>query len=81
MATVSITNTYWNSINLQVRTGNNPNPENNPIVYNNPLARGQTVPFTFPVFLFYRRDANPDYPNGTFTGWTQCFTNENIDNP
>jgi hypothetical protein len=81
MSTVTITNKYWNRLTLQVREGNSSSIESNPEIFNRTLSRGETVSFNFNSMLFYRRDANPDSPNGQFTGWTQCFSSQNIDNP
>ncbi|HVX00388.1 MAG TPA: hypothetical protein VHA52_08145 [Candidatus Babeliaceae bacterium] len=80
-STVTITNKFWNSMHLQVREGNQSNPEANPMVFDGILPRDQSFSRQFPVLLFYRRDANPDHPDGRFTNWTECFTSENIDNP
>ena len=79
--TVTITNKYWNNMHLQVRIGNNSVPENNNLVFDGNLPRGQSRTFNFDVLMWYRRDANPDNPNGNFSSWTQCFSSHNIDNP
>ena len=80
MKTVTITNRYWQTMNLEIRIGDRQPPEANPS-QNLTLAQGQSQPFTFEVFLYYRRDLNPDAPNGQFTNWTQCFSDDVIDNP
>jgi hypothetical protein len=81
MATVTITNTQWARLTLQVRVGDQNVAENNPIDYEGVLNRGDNYTKTFPVFLFYRRDNNPDAPDGTYSAWTLCFADQNIDNP
>jgi hypothetical protein len=79
---VTITNSQWNTLHLQVRSGNTQNPDQNAqTLYDGNLLRGQSQTFSFPIFLWYRRDTNPDYPNGQFTGWTMCSTNQVINNP
>lgn len=69
---VTFVNPSWNHVNVQVRIGNNSNPESNPLVSQFTLSRnGKSQPFSFAVFLFWRRDSNPDSPNGSYTAWTQ----------
>ena len=78
---VKITNKYWNSIHLQVRVGNKEPAEQNPLVFDSQLGRDQERDFQFDNLLFYRRDANPDAPDGRFTDWVECFTDLDVDNP
>ena len=82
MSTVTITNTQWNQLNVQVRTGNNPIAENNTTVaHDGPMTPFQPYSFTFDVLLFYRRDKNPDAPDGTYSKWITCFSDDTITNP
>ena len=81
MSTVTITNTQWDTLTLQVRQGDKQDADANPQVCNELLARGQSKTFNFMLFLFYRRDGNPDVPNGKFTSWTRCSSDETITNP
>ena len=79
-------NKYWNNFHLQIRVGNNSNPENNAVYYNGNLAHGYQLAVPYDVFCWYRRDANPNQPDGVhFTNWTSagCFRNTpcTIDNP
>jgi hypothetical protein len=81
MSKVKIINGYWDRIELQVRIGNQEPADANPVAFDDYLDRNNEQEFEFDVFLFYRRDANPDNPNGDYSAWTQCFADETIDNP
>ena len=76
--TVILTNTRWNRVTVEVRKGNNSNAESNPSLGSRTLNRnidwrinseGEDV--------FYRRDSDPDHPNGSMTMWTHrpCYGN------
>jgi hypothetical protein len=79
--TVSISNANFNNLHLQVRIGERSDAESNPLVFDSNLPRYALESFEFESMLFYRRDSNPDNPDGNFTMWTQCFTSEAISNP
>lgn len=82
--TVTILNKYWTNFRLQVRVGNFTNPERNELKYNDNVKQGGSVPFstTTPNSVFYRRDANPNNPDGVhFTNWTSVGYGTTIDNP
>lgn len=73
-------------MHLQVRTGNNGNPESNPVFYDGNLAHGYQLVVPYDVLCWYRRDANPSQPDGVhFTNWTSagCFRGSpcTVDNP
>lgn len=82
---VTFINKYWNNLHLQVRVGNQSNPESNQLVQDVTLGRNQSVTVDYDVLCYYRRDSNPDEPNGSFTTWTStgCFSNQScvVDNP
>lgn len=78
--TVILRNKSWNSMTVEARIGNNTVPENNPLVSGSPkvlylnndwniLSDGEDV--------YYRRDADPDNPDGTMTDWSlrPCYGN------
>jgi|SRR6185437_11042553 len=84
--TVTFINKYWANMHLQVRVGNNSQPENNPLFYDKNLPRNTPLPIGYDVLCWYRRDANPDRPDGVhFTNWTStgCFRGSpcTVDNP
>lgn len=78
-------NKNWNQLHLQVRVGNQSVPENNTLVKDVVLKKGESVNVDYDVLCYYRRDADPDKPNGNFTTWTGtgCFKNQlcEVDNP
>jgi hypothetical protein len=83
---LTITNKHWNRMRLQVRVGNQNVPENNTLVQDVILKRGESVTVGYEVLCYYRRDADPDRPdNVNFTTWTSagCFRNQPcvVDNP
>jgi hypothetical protein len=81
MSKVKIINSYWDRIELQVRIGDQEPAEANPEAFDEYLNRNDEQDFDFEVFLFYRREANPDNPDGNYSAWTQCFVDQTIDNP
>ncbi len=83
---VTIINKYWNSLHLQVRVGNQSVPENNSLVKDVILKKNESVSVDYDVLCYYRRDADPDHPDGVnFTTWTGagCFRDKPcvVDNP
>src|SRR5690349_9838814 len=60
---VTITNKNWNRMHLQVRVGNQNVPENNTLVQDVILKRGESVTVGYEVLCYYRRDADPDRPD------------------
>ena len=80
-STVTIVNSPWDNMKLQVRIGCNSVPENNPLVFDGNLSKNQQVSYTFPCMLYYRREANPFAHDGRWTGWVQCFSSNTITNP
>jgi hypothetical protein len=85
-ATITIVNKYWASIHLQVRVGNYSDPLQNQLQYDGSLAQSdsKSFPVSAPNTVIYRRDANPNNPDGShFTNWTfaNCTSDCVIDNP
>jgi hypothetical protein len=67
---VDIIDRNWARVNVDVRIGNNANPEDNRSLGTRELTRGQT--WSIPSDgedVWYRRDADPDRPNGQWTNW------------
>ncbi|MBS1528686.1 MAG: hypothetical protein JSU01_00140 [Bacteroidetes bacterium] len=68
-ALVSIRNTRWEKVHIQVRTADNTQK----LVFDEYLYKGQSKAFTMSSGnkIIYRRDLDPDLPDGVhFTGWT-----------
>jgi hypothetical protein len=66
---VSIRNTRWQKVRIQVRAKNNPGRP----IFDEYLNNGQSKAFTINngENIFYRRDLDPDHPDGIhFTKWT-----------
>lgn len=82
---VTFINKYWAKMHLQIRVGNSPTPENNQSVYDGILSKDASTSVGYDVLCWYRRDANPDNPNGQFTAWTStgCYRGSpcTVDNP
>lgn len=68
--TVILQNTNWNSVNVEVRKGNYDNAESNPSLGSRTLTRNSdwTI-YSDGEDIFYRRDTDPDHPNGQWTSW------------
>lgn len=68
-ALVSIYNTRWQKVHVQVQTADN-SPK---MLFDEYLYKGQSKAFTMSGDggIVYRRDLDPDRPDGIhFTGWT-----------
>jgi hypothetical protein len=83
MAVITLQNASWSiGINVLVHVGNNQDPNQN-------ASKGQqNIPFngTWPVDcggdnLQYKRDLDPDHPDGQMTGWTEVpnFGDQTVD--
>lgn len=66
---VSIHNTHWQKVHVQVRMAGN----SQRIVFDEYLFQGQSKAFTMSSGdnILYRRDLDPNHPDGVhFTGWS-----------
>jgi len=69
---VSIVNTRWQKIHIQVREGENPNPLNNKLIFDQCLTKGQSRSFMVDNGdnIIYRRDRDPNHADSIhFTNW------------
>jgi hypothetical protein len=69
---VSIINTRWQKIHIQVREGDNPNPLSNKLIFDQCLTKGQSRTFTVNIGdnIIYRRDRDPNHADSVhFTNW------------
>ncbi len=69
---VSIINTKWQKIHIQVREGDSPNPLSNKLIFDQCLTRGQSRAFTVDNGddIIYRRDSDPNHADSVhFTKW------------
>jgi hypothetical protein len=77
-STVSIKNTRWEKVHIQVRKGYSPDPLRNKLIFDKDLALGES--HTFKVDngddIIYRRDKDPDHADGKhYTNWiyANCY--------
>ena len=87
-STVSIRNTRWQKVHIQVRKGYKPNPLNDKLIFDQSLTMGQSRTFTIDNNdeIVYRRDMDPNHPDGVhFTSWTYANCDDSsvctVDNP
>lgn len=86
-STVSIKNTHWQKVHVQVRKGYSSDPNSNKLIFDQYLTMGQSRAFTIDGDdLLYRRDKDPDHPDGIhFTKWEYANCDNSfsctIDNP
>ncbi|HZX59813.1 MAG TPA: hypothetical protein VFE54_13845 [Mucilaginibacter sp.] len=69
---VSVVNTRWQKIHIQVRAGDKPNPLSNKLIFDQCLTRGQSRSFTVDNGdnIIYRRDRDPNHADSVhFTNW------------
>jgi hypothetical protein len=75
-STVNIINGRWNRVNVEARIGDDPNPEANRSLGSRAMRRGEVWPVRSKgEDVWYRRDADPDRPNGQWTPWAHrpCY--------
>lgn len=67
---VILRNTHWARVKVEARQGNFQNPMQNRSLGSKVLKRGEAWTIeTGRQDLFYRRDADPDHPNGRMNDW------------
>jgi len=68
--TVTLVNRDWTSVNVEVRRGNEKDCAQNATFETKKLGRNDEWPVPAPdVDVCYRRDLDPDHPNGQWAGW------------
>lgn len=85
---ISIRNSQWMKVHIQVRKGYSDNPNHDHLIFDQFLDKGQSRAFTVANGddIVYRRDLDPNHPDGRhFTKWTYAnYDNSSIcsiDNP
>jgi hypothetical protein len=69
-ALVHLNNVTWNRVNVEVRRGRENSCASNAVFQTKILEKGELWTIPAPnVDICYRRDANPDHPNGQWTDW------------
>ena len=63
--------TWAKGVTIDTRMGSDPNPENNPSHGQAHLGQGTSIVLMPPPNqdVFWRRDKNPDNPDGKYTDW------------
>src|SRR6185369_5775009 len=70
-STVILMNENWAKVTVEVRKGNNGEIEKNPSLGKKTLTKGQEWRIESQgESIYYRRDTDPDHPNGKMTVWT-----------
>lgn len=85
---VSIRNSQWKTVHIQVRKGYSDDPGHDNLIFDQFLDKGQSRSFTVDNGddVVYRRDLDPDHPDGKhFTKWAYANNGGSsicsIDNP
>ena len=71
-STVSIKNTHWKKVHVQIRKGFYTDPNHAKLIFDQYLTMGQMNTFTVDNGddILYRRDSDPNHADGVhFTGW------------
>ena len=71
VGTLNLRNPNFASVNVEVRIGANADCGANPSFGSRQLQRGGAWTITANNDVCWRRDANPDAPNGTWTSWNR----------
>jgi len=87
-STVSIKNTRWKKVHIQVCKGYRSDPSDHKLIFDQYLTRGQSRTFTVDGAdnILYRRDKDPNHADGaSFTSWTDADCDDSsmctVDNP
>lgn len=78
-STVNIINGRWNRVTVEARIGDEPDPEANRSLGSKTMRRGETWPVrSHGEDVWYRRDADPDRPDGQWTPWAHrpCYPSQ-----
>ncbi|WP_157650676.1 hypothetical protein [Burkholderia ubonensis] len=68
---VHLQNSAWSSVNVEVRRGNAGSCDQNPVVNKTAVPKGgELVVDSNGEDVCWRRDTDPDHPNGQWTGWS-----------
>jgi hypothetical protein len=75
---VTIVNNAWARVSVEVRKGKNADVNQNPVFRTGTMTRGEKwrIPCSSDEgYVWWRRDADPDHPNGQWSPWTSkaCF--------
>jgi hypothetical protein len=74
--TVILNNENWDRIQVQVTKGNNTDAESNSSLGTRTLHRDENwTILSAGENIWYRRDSNPDNPDGSWTYWTLVTCN------
>jgi hypothetical protein len=74
--TVILANDSWDKVQVQVTKGNNTNAESNPSLGSRTILRDDNwTILSDGENIWYRRDSNPDNPDGSRTYWTLITCN------
>src|ERR1700755_448186 len=74
---VILVNNAWSRVTVEVRKGKNDDVNQNPGYETRAIGKGKwSIPCSSDEgYVWWRRYADPDHPNGQWTGWTRkaCF--------